>query len=95
MSDNGGIFLKGRVLDMDHKSGTSTKGQAYAFWIISVLTGKTVSEVRWDPNRVAASIPKEGDELHVQVGLDVFNGRQQIELQRFVVAAATGSRVAS
>lgn len=87
---NGAVIVKGRVLDVDHRSGTTTKGQPYSFHIVSVLTGKAVSEVRW-PESVGVP-PREDETLEVVVSLDTFNGRLQIEAQERV---ASGARVAA
>lgn len=94
MRDNGGITLSGVVLDVVHKSGTTTKGQPYSFHILSVLTGKTVSEVRWPENEDLGNPPKEDDRINVAIELDVFNGRQQIEAKR-VLPSSLGARAAT
>lgn len=91
MRDNGAVIVRGEVLEVEHKSGTKN-GQDWSFDIVSVLTGKTVSEVRWPTSDTLGPVPKEGDRLTLEVALDVFNGRQQIEAKRH---AATGQRAAS
>lgn len=94
-ADNGGITLRGKVLDRELKQGTTKTGSPWSFWIVSVLTGKSVSEVRYgvDNGVPVIPIPNEGDTVSIDVTLDVYNNRQQIEA-RSVVSAA-GLRAAS
>lgn len=81
MRDKGAIIVRGTVLGVEHKSGISAKtNEPWAFDIISILTGKAVSEVRWDVKRVGP-VPKEDEFLALEVSLDVYGGRQQIEAQ--------------
>lgn len=95
---NGGITLTGVVLDIDHKSGTKN-GKDWAFDIVSVLTGKSVSEVRWPQSDDLGSLPKVDERITLVVELDVFNGRQQIEavsrLRDAALAPAGGARVSA
>lgn len=93
MRDNGKITLEGLVLGTEHKSGTSKAGQPYAFDIVSVLTGKTVSEVQWSANvDDLGPAPREDEKITVVVELDVYAGRQQIKAIRRL---ASGARAAA
>lgn len=93
---NSGVFVVGRVLDVEHKSGNQGTDKSYSFHIVSMLTGKTVCEVKWDARNIGdGPLPKEGDELHVAVELGVYAGRQQINAKRLVAAPGVGVRAAS
>lgn len=92
MRDNGAVIVRGEVLEVEHKSGNKN-GKDWAFDVLFVQTGRSVSEVRWDGSSDSlGGVPKEGDRINVEVLLDVFNGRQQIEAKRHVPG---GSRAAS
>lgn len=88
MADNGSITLRGRVLDVTLREGTTTKGQPYRFHILSVLTGKSVSEVRWTED--SGILPREDEQIEAVVELDVFNNRLQIN-----ATSRVGGRVAA
>lgn len=91
MRDNGAVTVRGEVLEVENKSGNKN-GKDWAFTVLYVQTGRTVSEVRWGDVDNLGPAPKEGDRITVEVLLDVFNGRQQIEAKRHV---PNGSRAAA
>lgn len=94
MRDNGAVVVRGEVLGTELKSGTAKSGNPYAFHIVSILTGRQVSEVTWpsEPSDDQGPVPSEGDKIEVEVNLGIYGGRQQIEPVRRVRPA--GARLA-
>lgn len=82
MGAKGGVFVSGEVLDVDFKQGNQGTDKAYAFHIVSVLTGKSVTEVKWDSRNISDKVPSEGDSVNLGVEFSTWAGRLQCNALR-------------
>lgn len=63
----GGIYVTGEVLERTHRAGT-TNGRDWAFDVLSILTGASVTEVSWQQDS-EGTCPREGERTNLQVTL--------------------------
>jgi len=74
----GGVIVTGEVVDVEFMQNKPGAEKVWSFHIVSVLAGKAIYEVRWDPQRSEGELPKEGEHVTLDVDLGVYGGRLQV-----------------
>lgn len=74
----GAVVVSGEVVDVEYRCSEPGSEKTYAFHIVSVIAGKSVVEVKWDPKRTQGDVPLEGDQVALDVELGVYGGRLQV-----------------
>lgn len=78
----GAVVVSGEVVDVETRQSEPGAERPYFFYIVTVIAGKSAIEVRWDPKRSEGEVPKDGEQVALDVELGVYGGRLQVNARR-------------